>query len=180
MDLLIIHPKDKTTDFLKDVYEFKTIAGSKITVITDRLSKRRIFELCKQHSRVMIMGHGTEKGLLNPNGKGMIIDSNNVFYLRNMEVIGIWCHADKFFQKYGLKGFATSMFISDYTEAMYEGVLTNYEEIQQSNKKFAKALREIIDIPTELMEHFMKIYYPTTDKDEPLYEFNASGFKTFE
>lgn len=175
MSILIIHPEDSTTTFLKDVYEFKY----GLTIVNSGFGKRKIKDLVDAHSTVIIMGHGTEKGLINPNGQGMIIDSRSVYYLRGKNVIGIWCHANKFFEKYGLKGFSTSMFISDYTEAMYEGVLTEYTEIEESNKRLANGLRELLDCPIELIEDQLREKYTKQDKHEPLYEFNANGFKTF-
>ena len=45
-----------------------------------------------------------------------LIDSEMVHLLRDKEIIGIWCNASNFAYKYDLKGFFTSMFISNEKE----------------------------------------------------------------
>lgn len=134
MKTLVIHPKDTSTDFLCKIYEDRGW-----TVINKTISKSLMKTLIKEHDRIIMMGHGCEKGLFNSNFD-VVIDSNLVYLLREKYCIAIWCNADAFFLTYGLKGLYTGMIISDYTEAQYESVTTTYQEIEESNFLFAKAM----------------------------------------
>ena len=110
MKTLVIHPKDTTTDFLSLIYEDKDW-----TVITDNISKSALKRQIKAHDRIVMLGHGMETGLIGFNR--LVIDSNLVYLLREKHCVCIWCNADKFVLKYGLKGFYTGMIISEVQEA---------------------------------------------------------------
>jgi hypothetical protein len=58
--------------------------------------------------------------------------SNYVYLLRDKIGVYIWCNANVFAEKYGLKGFYTGMIISEYEEALYECVNTTYHEIEEN------------------------------------------------
>lgn len=154
MKTLVIHPKDPTTDFLSEIYSDKDWS-----VITQNISKKSLKENIKSHDRIVMLGHGTEKGLLGFNH--FIIDSNLIYLLKEKICVSIWCNADVFVKKYQLKGFYTGMIISDYDEAYTFGVNANYEALQESNKDFAFAIKESIDSDNML------------DKATSLYEGNS-------
>ena len=127
MKTLVIHPEDPTTKFLEATY-----AGMECTVITDPLiSKSLLRKAIRGHDRVIMMGHGTEHGLVSINraksdpsfilSHRFIIDSNIVNFLREVECVFIWCNADEFVNKYKLSGFHTGMIISEYEEALQIG-----------------------------------------------------------
>jgi hypothetical protein len=59
MKTLVIHPKDKTTDFLKPIYH-----GKGYTVVTGGCTKEDVTELIDQHDHIIMLGHGTPQGLL--------------------------------------------------------------------------------------------------------------------
>lgn len=59
MKTLVIHPKDKTTDFLKPIYE-----GRDWTVITGGCTKDDVAKAIDEHDHIIMMGHGTPQGLL--------------------------------------------------------------------------------------------------------------------
>jgi hypothetical protein len=102
-----------------------------------------------------MMGHGCEKGLFDSNFD-TVIDSNYVYLLREKYCVSIWCNADIFFLKYGLKGLYTGMIISDYTEAQYESVNATYHEIDES--LFAKAIKNGVDnedVLKEVQKHYV-------------------------
>ena len=136
MKTLVIHPKDESTDFLCKIYK-----DHDWTIINSTVPKRVMKDAIKSHDRIIMMGHGCERGLFNSNFD-TVIDSNYVYLLREKDCIAIWCNADVFFLKYGLKGLYTGMIISDYTEAQYESVTTTYHEIDESNFLFGKAMRD--------------------------------------
>jgi hypothetical protein len=58
MKTLVIHPKDKTTDFLKPIYH-----GRDWTVITGG-TKEEVRKAIDEHDHIIMMGHGTPQGLL--------------------------------------------------------------------------------------------------------------------
>jgi hypothetical protein len=155
MKTLVIHPKDSTTDFLCEIYKDKNW-----TVINTNTSKKVLKELIKTHDRVVMLGHGTEKGLLGFNK--FIIDSTLVYLLRDKYCICIWCNADEYVKKYGLKGFYTGMIISEYEEAVMCCVPTNSQWIAESNTDFALAIKNSIDDENML------------EKAKMLYEGNSS------
>lgn len=59
MKTLVIHPKDRTTDFLKPIYH-----GRDWTVITGGCTKEDVAKAIDEHDHIIMMGHGTPQGLL--------------------------------------------------------------------------------------------------------------------
>lgn len=139
MKTLVIHPSDPTTDFLKVIYQDKDW-----TIINSTVSKKVLKESIKSHDRIVMLGHGTEKGLANSNWDG-VITSELVYLLREKLCVAIWCNANVFFEKYDLKGFYTGMIISEYDEAIHCCINTTYQEIEESNLLFASSIAEAID-----------------------------------
>lgn len=61
-------------------------------VITKRPLKKSLKDNIKSHDRIVMLGHGTESGLL---GHGRyIIDPTMVYLLREKICVSIWCNAD--------------------------------------------------------------------------------------
>jgi len=170
MTTLVIHPEDRTTEFLQPIYS----SLSNAVVITGGKSKFQVAELIKTHDRVIMLGHGSPLGLFavgkfNTNN-GMIIDQSMVGILSTKpHNIYIWCHADKFVQPNNLKGFYTGMFISEVSEAYYCNVSSNEEAIQLSNNLFANLVSEnILLSPNELLKA-VKINYKIFSNDVAKY-----------
>ena len=114
--MLVVHIISK-----EDTKEFSTIyKGCEDEINTSILINPTKFLLkqaiMREKERVIFIGHGTEDGLLNKQLDGFLIDSDMVQFLRNKEVVGIWCNASTFASKYDLNGFFTSMFISNCEE----------------------------------------------------------------
>lgn len=140
MKTLVIHPSDRSTDFLKVIYSEKDW-----TIINDRPTKKDLKTLIKSHDRIVMLGHGTEDGLIG-HGSLVSINSDWVYLLREKLCVAIWCNADIFVRKYGLKGFYTGMIISELDEAYYCGIYnSNDNEINESNILFAESVRLAID-----------------------------------
>jgi hypothetical protein len=145
MKTLVIHPKDETTDFLTRIY-----SKHDWTVVNTNMPKHQLKKMIVEYDRIIMLGHGTERGLI---GFGdAFIDSNYVYLLRDKIGVYIWCNANVFVEKYGLKGFYTGMIISEYEEALYECVNTTYHEIEESNVLFSNAIEESINKPNMLTE----------------------------
>ena len=138
MKTLVIHPKDSTTDFLQEIYKDRDWV-----VVNTNVSKKYLKEQIKSHDRIVMLGHGTEKGLIGFDK--FVIDSSWVYLLRDKNCVCIWCNADEFVKKYELKGFYTGMIISEYEEAVMYGVPTNLQWINESNLDFALAIKNSID-----------------------------------
>ena len=156
MKTLVIHPADRSTDFLKEIYE-----GKGYTVVTDKNILRTPLEvkkLIKDHGRIMMMGHGYPGGLF-----FTCINPEMVYLLREKLCICIWCNADKFVEKYKLKGFYTGMFISEVGEAKYFGIEATQERIDNSNNLFASEFRKyesLITVHQLIKEHYNSFECP--------------------
>lgn len=174
MKTLVIHPKDRTTDFLSDTY-----AGRGWTVITDpQVSKAELKRQIKAHDRIILMGHGSDWGLLcmNPKGNGIriMIGSDWVYALRNKDVTCIWCNADKFVNKYKLKGFYTGMIVSEMEEAIMYSLPFYDNTINESNTLFAGALKSALyqTDPSMMLDIMKSMYY---DDENPIVFFNSQN-----
>lgn len=173
MKVLVIHPNDKTTNFLCPAYvrDFTTIR----TNIGDALLK----SLIRQHDIIIMMGHGDEKGLF---GHGRyIVTSDFVYELRNKTCIYIWCHASDFVKKYSLKTpFATGMFISEVDEAYLEGVKFEGDDIYDSNYWFVEGLEvfflNILDKTYKIEDLSDHYKIGLKEKENNIIQFNVEQF----
>jgi hypothetical protein len=149
MKTLVIHPKDKSTDFLKPIYS----GLDDVTLVTGDWSQDQILEAIQTHDQVMMMGHGSPGGLF-PVGRfpiekqygGYVVGSNLVEALSQKDNnIFIWCNADQFVNRHGLKGFYSGMFVSETSEAYYCHVKTfDQTSVDESNDTFARQLGECL------------------------------------
>ena len=148
MCILIIHPKDQSTNFLKPIYA--SIQNK--TVINGGINKSDLRKLIKNHDRILMLGHGTHLGLLSVgqfSGTGSyIVDYSYSDLLSDKkENIFIWCHADQFVQRHGLNGFYSGMFISEVREAFSLGYfVANRNLIKVSNECFASIVSRNIHL----------------------------------
>jgi len=156
MKTLVIHPQDKTTDFLTYVY-----AGKGWDAITTNVSKSYLKSQIKSHDRIIMLGHGTEAGLYG--FSRFIIDSSYVYLLREKDCVCVWCKANEFVDKYGLKGFHIGMIISEYEEAVMYCINATDDELLQSNLLFSHAVRLAVESISPL-ETFKKVYDIKTGK----------------
>ena len=113
MKTLIVHPDDRSTDFLRGLY---SDLPYKIA-ITGGITKYQLQEYIENHPRVIMGGHGSAMGLLSvekfPHAYPYIIDDEMVSSLKNKAtILYIWCNADQFVRRHGLTGFHTGMFLS--------------------------------------------------------------------
>ena len=163
MKTLVIHPKDSSTHFLSEIYSDKNW-----NVININTSNKILKEQIKTHDRIVMLGHGTEKGLLGFDK--FVIDSNLVYLLRDKMCVCIWCNADMFVKKYGLKGFYTGMIISEYEEAIIHCIPTNSHWIAESNTDLSLAIKNSID--DENMLEKAKLLY---EGNSSVVEFNRNN-----
>ena len=170
---LVIHPKDKTTDFLSEIYE-----GKDWKVINTDLLPHQLREEIEQHDRIIMLGHGIPSGLL---GYGkIVINSSYADLLRiKKDNVYIWCNADYFVRKNNLNGFYTGMIISEIGEALYFGIIPKENEVEESNKLFASSIKESIDLDSKLMcEQVRNKYNKNTLNNQIVYynQYNLYNF----
>ncbi len=165
MKRLIIHPQDRTTDFLKTIYD-----GLEDSVIyTERLTSRgvnQLFHHCPPTSQIMLLGHGSDKGLFYREDDTkplfdyvMVGHTHRHFLQHRHNIIAIFCNADHFARAEGLHGLFTGMIISEMSEAEEYGIATTQEELERENVMFASRIRQLLDencllhdIPTRMRE----------------------------
>jgi len=174
MKNLIIHPKDPSTDFLSQIY---ALLPNK-TVVKGGITKSELLELIEIHDRVIMLGHGSPYGLLNPgkflNAGFFIIDESMVPALKNKnDNVYIWCNSDKFVQRHGLTGLNCGMFISEVREAKYFSFnKIDWELIDQSNERFASIVSKYINEPMDFLYQKLRCEYNLLARTNPISKFN--------
>ena len=153
MKTLIIHPKDKSTDFLNIIHKNYTVFD------VEKNSKSKLREAIKKHDKIIMLGHGSPDGLFSSKQERFIIDSNLVYLLREKLLVGIWCYASEFAIKYKLKGLFSGMIISEMDEAYLNAVDATEEEIEKSNFMFANTIMSIEDFHSKQSVLFAKQMY---------------------
>ena len=175
MKTLVIHPEDPTTHFLDIVY--RNIQDLTLVTWCDE-HKDFIREQIKLHDRVMMMGHGSPGGLFSvgqfKTNNGYIIDESFVDVLKEKDnSVFIWCNADKFVERHGLKGFYTGMFISEVGEAYYCGLPdTEQPEVDESNYSFVEIMGECIDYDPKTIHFIAKERYGKLIDHNPVAKYN--------
>jgi hypothetical protein len=148
MKNLVIHFYDETTTFLCHIYD----ALPNTTVISDCLSKEVLLEMVKSHDRIFVLGHGSSRGLFNPDTLEFLVDATFSKVLKDKVGFYIFCHADKYVINNKLTNcFYTGMFLSEiwelpeYNQEIPPEEYLNYTLlIEESNKKFATQLGKLL------------------------------------
>lgn len=174
MKTLVIHPDDRSTDFLRPIYN-KLLDK---TVLTRSCTKDALLALIEVHDQIIMLGHGSPNGLFNVSNLGWetyVIGNWNVDYLENKQLVSVWCHADLFMEKHQLSGLYSGMFISEVNEAKMYGIPTTQEEVNESNNLFSKTVGQNICYKPQ-NETFKKVQDKYTDlaKSNIIAEYNSS------
>lgn len=181
MKTLVIHPEDKTTEFLATIY---ANLNNK-TLIKGGVSKSELRELIEAHDRILCMGHGSPYGLLSrgqfPDAGLYIVDLSMVSALKGKSnCMYIWCYADQFVQRNGLSGFCTGMFISELGEADYWG-FENIEQrlIDKSNNGFSSIISKYLSFPMEVLYCKLIQEYELLSMTNSIAKFNLNRLNFF-
>lgn len=183
MEWLIIHPKDETTQFLTDCYNH---INDSIVINNPSAPKNVIRQLIRQANNVMLLGHGSQYGLFSTTSKTnsnrfdrIIVDCRMVDELRKKsKIIGLFCNARDFFQKYNLKGFALGMFVSELSEADYMSLPLCDEMIEESNKMLTKTIASnYTKKPDAIYQNFISDFDKLSDN--PIADYNSSEIRYF-
>ena len=170
MRTLVIHPHDTSTHFLKPIYE--DIPNK--TVITGGWFIAEVENLISMHDRIIMLGHGSPKGLFGINfNRSYVIDKDIVGLLESKECIFIWCHADQFVKQHGLKGLYSGMFVSEVVEALIYKLKGDKKLVNESNDAFAFMLGSIInEIPLNEVYKQVKKDYGFLAKSNEIANYN--------
>jgi len=150
--MIVIHPNDKATSFLKAIY-----AGKRNVIIDETWSNRNIRECIGSSPSdeiIMMLGHGYRGGLfapskISPYGRN-IVDRKLVYLLKEHICIGIWDQANMFAKYNDLKGLFTGKLILNKDTADSMGVDYEGEDIPLLNNQYASDLEYCIrnnDLP---------------------------------
>jgi hypothetical protein len=166
---LVIHPHDESTHFLKPIYE--DIPNK--TIITGGLWQNVVIDLIEIHDRIIMLGHGSPKGLFGIGfGSNYVIGKNEAELLKDKECIFIWCHADQFVKEHNLKGFYSGMFVSEVGEALFFNLNSNKQLINESNDVFAHMLGSVIDTPLNDAFGYIKNSYGKLAETNEIAKYN--------
>lgn len=176
MTTLVIHPDDRSTDFLRPIY--RDLKHK--TVITGPITRDGLHALIKAHDRIIGLGHGSPSGLFSMSSGGFgsyILGASEVEVLRGKELVSIWCHANQFMERHRLNGLYSGMFISEVSEARYYGLNeVTQADVNESNDAFARMLgEEMIRNPYEefMVWGRVKIQYTELAKWNLVAEYNS-------
>ena len=183
-NVLVIHPNDRSTDFLKLIYDGKgyDVVNFSIEELKSHpyWCKDYSMEMIEKHDKIILLGHGTPGGLLNPRVGGSIVDDSFADILKEKEVVSIWCYSDMFFKGNNIfnNQFHTGMIISEVLEQLMVlgRVYLNYEEQLKNMELFGKVVGECIEkSPEEMKEHILKYYVG----EDPVTQFNRKSILVF-
>jgi len=172
MKTLVIHPKDKSTEFLRSIYNgipYKTI-------ITGGCSRKDIIEEINRHDRVIMLGHGSGQGLFSVGqftNNLFVIDKELVTYLKQKECVFIWCNSDRFVGEHNLNGFYSGMFISELSESEFCGFQNiEQEEVDFSNYTFSGIVGKYINSSLSSLYYNVKNEYGVFVDTNPIVRYN--------
>jgi hypothetical protein len=111
---------------------------------------------------------------------GYVISSKDVDLLRKRNVIGLWCYAGNFADKYGLHGFFTSMFISNVNEAINLNFNATKEDITSENIKFAVSINALLRRQVPYSAWVMNLQEIASFSDLPFVHYNYEALAYYE
>ena len=176
--MLVIHiiSTEDTRDF-SGIYD-----GLDATILINPTASECKRAIIDETDKIVLIGHGTEYGLLNQRLDGYIIDYQMVQFLRNKNIIGIWCNASNFANRYDLTGFFTSMFISNVQELIDCGFQTfdNCDEIiRMQNQIFASRINQLLSTHTPSRD-WATILFDSLDNEERFVYYNYEAMYSTE
>ena len=179
MKTLVIHPYDKTTEFLTPIYmDLKSFPDfDDVTIIRGGMTRADVDQEIIKHDRIMMMGHGSPGGLFSVgqfiDSPGHIISHGTADILRNKECIFIWCNADRFVETNNLRGLYSGMFISEVMEANYCGLPgTSQDIVDESNNFFAKEFGQVSGQSLVEAYEYIRDTYGVLAESNPVAKYN--------
>ena len=171
---LVIHPDDRSTDFLRAIYD----GLSGVTLVTGGESRSSLRKMMREHDRVFMLGHGVSWGLLSM-GKFpehfLVVDESFADLLKEKEGTGslcIWCYASTFTAEQGLDLIATGMFISEQRECHFLKETVSDDQIDASNAGFCSILAEGIHLTKAALVEKIRVEYGRLAEGNPVAAYN--------
>lgn len=173
---------DEDTRVLK--YIWAGMPKVKVVEITrDTVNSKALVDeaIANEHDTLIMCGHGTPGGLLNPGFKDgpYLVDQSNYRKIKCNRVIAVWCHAKDFAETYGVKGFWSSMFISNSGEAAANGIHSvSGKSITEQEILFCVRLNELIKnyVP---MKTWIDRLKEQADYTNEVVKFNYDGLRYY-
>ena len=172
---------DTDTAVLKSLWlnipNVKVIEVTRFMMNANRLVDKAIAE---ETDTLIMCGHGCGDGLFNPNlHQPFLIGAHNKHLIKAKNVIGIWCHAKDFAEGYGVKGFWTSMFISNLAEAKMNGIFSVSSNII-TLEEIVFCLRVNYLLVNKIpLEQWLTILTKSADYNNSVVRFNYSGLRFY-
>jgi hypothetical protein len=172
---LIVHPKDRSTDFLRAVYsgipDCEVITGGSVWEVDEAIQKA---------DQVILLGHGSPAGLLSVGqfpGSTYCVDELSAPLLHGKKVIGIWCYSSDYMKKHGIENcFASSMFISEVAEANYCGLPGHSKkQIDIQCEYFCNLVGAVIDRPVKKIYDFVSREFAEVALGCKIADYNCKG-----
>ena len=135
--------------------------------------------IANEEDTILFCGHGSSHGLLHPNFSEYILHELNCHLIHARRVIGVWCYASDFARTQHLRGFFTSMYISNLNEAYTHGYTTALAtEIEYSLRLFTERLNTLI-INEEPMDSWYAAINNQLDTRNEVEVFNYHGLRYY-
>lgn len=180
MTTLVIHPDDRSTDFLKPIYS--KIPNS--LVITGGYTKEELKQMVIDSEEVILCGHGSQNGLFSVGAFGSsdfidyIIDGTFAPLLeKKNKVVTIWCYARSYIDSFGLQqAYYSDMFISEVSESVFCGLRgVTQEQVNESNYCFSNCLQALVHLtPNEIHTNMQQSAYALLANSNPVAAYNFS------
>lgn len=178
--MIVIHPKDRTTQMLERLYE--GISCQKLDATLSKNQLRSLLYSVPYSEPIMLLGHGCGDGLFTRDDDTMdeftkLIDHSFSYILKKHSgrIFAVFCHAKDFAEKEHLHGLYSGMIISEMSEAELYGIPTTMEELDNENIKLAMNLRMLLDKEVPWCE-IPQMMQSLDDSHTPLTEFNYHSF----
>lgn len=134
--------------------------------------------IAAEHDTLLFCGHGLATGLLSPKWE-TLLNCENAHMVHAKRVIGIWCYAAQFAENVGLKGFFSSMFISNIDEAhMVRCYDSTPSTITREEILFCNRVNTLIRNNTPI-EQWRGELLAKADMSIDIVNFNYSGLRHF-
>ena len=175
--MIVIHVDTmEDTEGLKKAYE-----GLENVTLLYNPSKEEVIGTLERSDDplVMCLGHGTTSGLFGTSWLGFVVDRSMVELLKDRKMIGIWCYASSFAERYGLHGYFTSMFISNWDEAYSFGFADNSnDDILNEAELFSEKINTLLKdgVP---MEQWVDLLQAGCHKEKDFVKYNYEGMRCF-
>lgn len=147
--------------------------------ITDDLTDDIEYAISSEDDTIIIIGHGTEEGLLSPAYTEYLIWDEHMEKIHARRTICFWCYASAFVEtlRYHPDIMATGMFISNEYEAGNEGITISQPEIDRANYFIYEQLINLM-VSTNSFTEWDSVMHNTVVHNA-VDEFNRSGITFF-